>query len=154
MNNLINKSQKRQSGFTIVELLIVIVVIGILAAITIVAFNGIQNRGKTASGQSLANSTVKKLEAYNSINSAYPTTKTQIQGTSESKIDGLPAATTAGTTPVVVPNTDTIFSGALDSSSGNSGKSVRIAGTAAGGNVYYWDYSASTPAEVAVKYGP
>ena len=33
-----------KNGFTIVELLIVIVVIGILAAITIVAFSGIQNR--------------------------------------------------------------------------------------------------------------
>lgn len=33
-----------QAGFTIVELLIVIVVIGILAAITIVAYNGVQNR--------------------------------------------------------------------------------------------------------------
>lgn len=37
---------KRHSGFTIVELLIVIVVIGILAAITIVAFNGVQNRAR------------------------------------------------------------------------------------------------------------
>ncbi|MBC7459349.1 prepilin-type N-terminal cleavage/methylation domain-containing protein [Candidatus Saccharibacteria bacterium] len=35
-------------GFTIVELLIVIVVIGILAAITIVAFNGVQERSRTA----------------------------------------------------------------------------------------------------------
>ena len=34
----------RQKGFTIVELLIVIVVIGILAAITVVAYNGIQER--------------------------------------------------------------------------------------------------------------
>ena len=34
----------RRSGLTIVELLIVIVVIGILAAISIVAYNGIQNR--------------------------------------------------------------------------------------------------------------
>lgn len=34
----------RRGGFTIVELLIVIVVIGILAAISIVAYNGIQNR--------------------------------------------------------------------------------------------------------------
>jgi general secretion pathway protein G len=39
--------QKKQSGFTIVELLIVIVVIGILAAITIVAYNGIQSRART-----------------------------------------------------------------------------------------------------------
>ncbi len=52
-------------GFTIVELLIVIVVIGILAAITIVAFNGIQNRGKSASAQSAASNAVKKAEVYN-----------------------------------------------------------------------------------------
>jgi len=36
--------QSKNSGFTIVELLIVIVVIGILAAITIVSYNGIQKR--------------------------------------------------------------------------------------------------------------
>ena len=39
---------KSKSGFTIVELLIVIVVIAVLAAITIVAFQGIQ---KCASGK-------------------------------------------------------------------------------------------------------
>lgn len=39
---------KRTSGFTIVELLIVIVVIGILAAITIVAFNGVQTRANNS----------------------------------------------------------------------------------------------------------
>jgi prepilin-type N-terminal cleavage/methylation domain-containing protein len=36
--------KKTTSGFTIVELLIVIVVIGILAAIVIVAYNGVQDR--------------------------------------------------------------------------------------------------------------
>lgn len=38
----------KHKGFTIVELLIVIVVIAILAAITIVAFNGVQDRAKTS----------------------------------------------------------------------------------------------------------
>jgi len=42
---------KHQSAFTIVELLIVIVVIGILAAITIVSFNGVQARAYTAKAQ-------------------------------------------------------------------------------------------------------
>ncbi|MDT4848954.1 type II secretion system protein G [compost metagenome] len=39
--------KNKQNGFTIVELLIVIVVIGILAAITIVAYNGVQSRAQT-----------------------------------------------------------------------------------------------------------
>jgi len=39
-------AKNKQPGFTIVELLIVIVVIGILAAITIVAYNGIQQRAR------------------------------------------------------------------------------------------------------------
>lgn len=43
-----NDMQKSRSGFTIVELLIVIVVIAILAAISVVAFTGIQSRAKAA----------------------------------------------------------------------------------------------------------
>ena len=42
------RSHGNRSGFTIVELLIVIVVIGILAAITVVAYNGIQERARMA----------------------------------------------------------------------------------------------------------
>ena len=48
--------KKKQTGFTIVELLIVIVIIGILAAITVVAYNGIQQRAKNQQASSdLAN---------------------------------------------------------------------------------------------------
>ena len=39
-------TKQKTNGFTIVELLIVVVVIAILAAITIVSFNGIQARAK------------------------------------------------------------------------------------------------------------
>lgn len=70
------------SGFTIVELLIVVVVIAILAAITIVAYNGISNRAKDASVQSSVSTTVKKLEAYkiDPSNGAelYPSTLSQL----------------------------------------------------------------------------
>jgi len=53
----------KPSGFTIVELLIVIVVIGILAAITIVAFNGVQDRAKIAATQAAATQATKKILA-------------------------------------------------------------------------------------------
>lgn len=51
----------KQKGFTIVELLIVIVVIGILAAITIVAYNGIQERARVSSVSSALNQAAKKV---------------------------------------------------------------------------------------------
>ena len=59
-----------QKGFTIVELLIVIVVIGILAAITIVAYNGIQNRAKVAAVQADLTGAAKTLEQAKYANAA------------------------------------------------------------------------------------
>lgn len=64
---------QKQKGFTIVELLIVIVVIGILAAISIVAYNGIQQRARNMqviAGVEMYN---KALRSYHAVNSAYPT---------------------------------------------------------------------------------
>lgn len=63
-----------RTGFTIVELLIVIVVIGVLAAITIVAFNGLQQRARTSEVAAGTSQTKKKLELYKIENGFYPTT--------------------------------------------------------------------------------
>ncbi len=64
--------QKNTDGFTIVELLIVIVVIGILAAITIVAYSGISQKAMTASLQSDLVNASTKIKLFQVDNSAYP----------------------------------------------------------------------------------
>lgn len=55
---------KTNTGFTIVELLIVIVIIGILATITIVAYNGIQARSRIAAVNADLNSIEKAMMMY------------------------------------------------------------------------------------------
>lgn len=52
----------RPQGFTIVELLIAIVVIAVLAAITVVAFNGIQDRAKASAASQALSNAVKKIK--------------------------------------------------------------------------------------------
>lgn len=65
-------AKQKQSGFTIVELLIVIVVIGILAAITIVAYNGFQQRARNAQVSTGVNAYVKAIESYRVVKGEYP----------------------------------------------------------------------------------
>lgn len=55
-------------GFTIVELLIVVVVIAILAAISIAAYNGITNRAKQSAASSAAEQAAKKVLVYMTTN--------------------------------------------------------------------------------------
>ncbi len=64
--------QIHQRGFTIVELLIVIVVIGILAAITIVAFNGVQQRARNTQTISAVKDYIKLYSAYAVDYDVYP----------------------------------------------------------------------------------
>jgi type II secretion system protein G len=66
------------TGFTIVELLIVIVVIGILAAIVIVSYNGITNSARETTIQNDLTNAKKKIMLYKVENTTYPTDATQL----------------------------------------------------------------------------
>ena len=65
-----NKRNSSKSAFTIVELLIVIVVIAILAAITIVAFNGIQDRARASAAAQSSSQAAKKVKVWQVDNEA------------------------------------------------------------------------------------
>ena len=65
-------NSRANRGFTIVELLVVIVVIGVLAAITIVSYAGISSRANTATLQSDLDNASKILKMYYTMYSTFP----------------------------------------------------------------------------------
>lgn len=65
--------KRKQQGFTIVELLIVIVVIGILAALVITTFTGIQQKARNTERQTDIKALHGQVEAYYAQNGKYPT---------------------------------------------------------------------------------
>lgn len=67
------KLVKKTRAFSIVELLVVIVVIGILAAITVISYSGINNRALAASVQSDLKNGATKLQMYYVDEGLYPT---------------------------------------------------------------------------------
>ena len=139
IKNSIKSSSER--GFTIVELLIVIVVIGILAAITIVSFNGVTARANATSAKAAASAAIKKAEAYNARENStgYPTAPAQLTGAATTEAYNLTGVTfntagTSGTAPAATapgsPSTINFFN----------------CPTASGGARFdYWDYSNATP---------
>jgi prepilin-type N-terminal cleavage/methylation domain-containing protein len=130
LNNI--KNNKKNDGFTIVELLIVIVVIGILAAITIVAYNGVQKRANASAAQAAQNTLQKKAEAFNSVSSKYPTSTADFNSVPESTLTGSGLSLTAA-------------SAAPTAAAGKTVLKYEVCGTT-GARITIWDYNANAVA--------
>lgn len=134
---------QKQNGFTIVELLIVIVVIGILAAITIVSYNGIQDRARTAQLNADMQALDKATRAARLLTNGalrYVTLSAATGGSCWGKPDGTDLA--------ALPKTDgcwTSYLSALDKISVASGINVRNL-VDPWGRPYYIDENEDEPA--------
>ena len=65
--------KRKESGFTIIELLIVIIVIGILATLVITTFSGIQRNARDRTREADINALHSQIEYYYGQNGTYPT---------------------------------------------------------------------------------
>src|SRR5690606_26457029 len=102
--------RKSISGFTIVELLIVIVVIAILATISIVAYTGIQQRANNTKTIAVANQVIKTISGYIAANGVYPHNGIScVVPTSEAKCT-LGNTTDRATNATLISNLETIGS--------------------------------------------
>ena len=108
-------------GFTIVELLIVIVVIAILAAVTIIAYNGIQQRSTNSNVQTAVTQVIKLVNGYLSTESGFPHTSRSCAVESVCYYGGLNSVnatfrtniTKVGSLPGGVPTWSTTYGGVL-----------------------------------------
>lgn len=66
-------SAKKNKGFTVIELLIVIVIIGILATLVVITYNSIKQKDRDTQRKTNINTLQGKVEAYFAQNGKYPT---------------------------------------------------------------------------------
>ncbi len=98
-------NRKGALGFTIVELLIVVVVIAILAAITIVSYNGITKQAQQSVVASDARNLTQKIEANKILKGGYPASIADCPAPAEGNLC-YPSGTATVTYRAITPSTD------------------------------------------------
>jgi len=140
LNNI--KTLQNDRGFTIVQLLIVIVIIAILAAITIVAYTNISTRAADSAYSADANSIQKVAEVYYTENGSYPISAANFAAASTAK---LPANI------IVAPTTGTVTNAVATTSCGTVGTQTWAVCTSGSTKTYSIKVNAPCSATVGIN---
>ena len=99
MFSIIKKRMSEEKGFTLIEMLIVIIILGILLAIAVPAYLKFKDRANVSAAQANIRAMVPAVEAFNADNNGYATMTiggtgaTSLQDTYDKALKGAPAVT-------------------------------------------------------------
>lgn len=129
--------QRAQSGFTLIELMIVVAIIGILAAVAIPAYQDYTKKSRFSEVQSIAESLKKDIALCASDNTANPGT---FKGCSSGAL-GIPPAPTATTNMASLSVTDGVITGKATAAANSVTTVLTPAFDASGSGVITWTNS-------------
>ena len=134
-----------QKGFTLIELMIVVAIIGILASIALPAYQDYTKRAHVTEGLSLASGAKTAVAEYFSTNAAWPTNNTSAGLAPANTIKGTAVdSVTVGTGGAIT---------ALFNAKVESGKKLVLKPTDTGGAIK-WDCTPTAGTDINAKYLP
>ncbi|NWK72811.1 pilin [Acinetobacter sp. SwsAc6] len=133
-----------QKGFTLIELMIVVAIIGILAAIAIPAYQNYTKRSHVSEGLSLAGGAKAGIAEFYSSNGKFPTGNTSVGLAPAASIKGnaVNSVNVSGSLITITYGTKV-----------EAGKQLNLKGTPSGGGIT-WTCSAPTTNGVDQKFLP
>jgi len=134
-----------QKGFTLIELMIVVAIIGILASIALPAYQDYTKRAHVSEGLSLASGAKTSVAEYYSTNATWPTTNAQAGLATAASISG------TAVTEVSV-GTGGVISAKFNAKVEN-GKYLKLKPTDNGGAIK-WDCTSTAGTDINAKYLP
>jgi type IV pilus assembly protein PilA len=134
-----------QQGFTLIELMIVVAIIGILAAIALPAYQDYTKRAHVSEGMSLASGAKTAVTEYYSSNGTWPSTNTAAGLAPDASIKGnaVTKVTVDRSKITVTFNTKV-----------ESGKTLVLKGTANSGGAIEWSCDSTAGSTLDPKYLP